>query len=81
MSKWTITLPCEVGDKLYRPWYCSKTIDEYEIVEIKLRKDNVIFKAVHYKYNRLDNEMLVYLWQLGKKAFLNKEEAEAAINA
>lgn len=72
-------LPCKVGDTIYKPWFESKNIEEYKIYEIKIRRNETIIKARHWKSYCDQSEVLVWTWQINKKVFLTREEAEAAL--
>lgn len=74
-----VRLLCKVGDTLYRPFFNSKSVLEYKIIRVMLRDTEIRFTACHYEYNMKKYEELVYIWQIGKKFFLTREEAEAAL--
>lgn len=74
-----VRLPCKVGDTLYRPFFNSKSVLEYKIVRIVLRESVIQITACHYEYNMIKYEELVYIWQIGKKYFFTREEAEIAL--
>lgn len=66
-----LKLPCAAGDKIYLPnEYVGKVID-FEIIEICIFKEEIIF------INDSENEYFIN--DFGKTVFLTKEEAEAAL--
>lgn len=66
-----IKLPCAVGDKIYLPnEYVGKVID-FEIIEICIFKEEIIFID--------DSENEYFINDFGKTVFLTREEAEAAL--
>lgn len=66
-----LKLPCAVGDKIYLPnEYVGKVID-FEIIEICIFKEEIIFID--------DSENEYFINDFGKTVFLTREEAEAAL--
>ncbi len=66
-----LKLPCAAGDKIYLPnEYVGKVID-FEIIEICIFKEEIIFID--------DSENEYFINDFGKTVFLTKEEAEAAL--
>ena len=66
-----LKLPCAVGDKIYLPnEYVGKVID-FEIIEICVFKEEIMFID--------DSENEYFISDFGKSVFLTKEEAEAAL--
>lgn len=66
-----LKLPCAVGDKVYLPnKYVGKVID-FEIIEICIFKEEIMFID--------DSENEYFIDDFGKTVFLTKEEAEAAL--
>ena len=64
-------LPCAVGDKIYLPnEYVGKVID-FEIIEICVFKEEIMFID--------DSENEYFISDFGKPVFLTIEEAEAAL--
>lgn len=66
-----LKLPCAVGDKIYLPnEYVGKVID-FEIIEICIFKEEIMFID--------DSENEYFINDFGKTVFLTREEAEAAL--
>lgn len=66
-----LKLPCAAGDKIYLPnEYVGKVID-FEIIEICIFKEEIIFID--------DSENEYFINDFGKTVFLTGEEAEAAL--
>ena len=64
-------LPCKVGDTIYRCGDPIKKVYEWEIEHIELYLDAIVF------VDDSDNEFTAE--DIGKTAFLSKEEAEKAL--
>lgn len=66
-----LKLPCAVGDKIYLPnEYAGKVID-FEIIEICVFKEEIMFID--------DSENEYFISDFGKSVFLTREEAESAL--
>ncbi len=66
-----LKLPCAVGDKIYLPnEYVGKVID-FEIIEICIFKEEIMFID--------DSENEYFINDFGKTVFPTKEEAETAL--
>lgn len=66
-----LKLPCAVGDKIYLPnEYVGKVID-FEIIEICIFKEGIMFID--------DSGDEYFINDFGKTVFLTKEEAESAL--
>lgn len=63
-----LRLMCDAGDKVYYPCFIDYRVIDFEIVEIKIYGDEIIY------IDDGDNEWHEY--DLGKTIFLTKEEAE-----
>lgn len=66
-----LKIPCNVGDKMYLPNQYVKMITEFEIIEIQIFKDEIVF------VDDSDNE-----WtngNIGNQVFLTRPEAERAL--
>jgi hypothetical protein len=63
-----LRLMCDAGDKVYYPCFIDSRVIDFEIVEIKIYEDEIIY------IDDGDNEWHEY--DLGKTIFLTKEEAE-----
>lgn len=74
-----VVLPCDVGDKLYKPWQAGgrNVVVTYKVIAIQSSKKGewiVIYKGSDSVFGHRDN-----IKEIGKSLFLSKEEAKQAM--
>lgn len=71
VKKYEDMFPCEVGDTVYYPVKTQNRIVEFEITQIQIFKDEIVFFD--------DSDNMYHVEDFGKIIFITKEQAEAAL--
>ena len=69
-------LPCKVGERLYVPIPKSKYIAEYVVIAFWVEESGTIIRIVDTRFFTVS---ILFVRDIGTKAFLTKEQAEQAL--
>ena len=71
-----VELPCKVGDRLYVTIPKSKYIAEYVVIALWVEESGIIIRIVDTRFFTVS---ILFVRDIGTKAFLTKEQAEQAL--
>lgn len=72
----SVKLPCKVSDRLYVPIPKSKYIAEYVVIAFWIEESGTIIRIVDTRFFTVS---VLFVRDIGTKAFLTREEAEEAL--